>query len=158
MSHEVTTQERTTDPTAATISQLRLLRPLLSLAALQVWGTINIKQVELYPGIAHSSWPLRPLHSWVGLKPRQTCGSPSPTTTPPERDNRPQSVAKHRNGWWLRTAVTWTYLEEPDPVVTGPGVLGTDCVVAVNSALREVAAAHISELHTLLHRPCSRIW
>lgn len=126
------------------------------MAALQVWGTINIKQVELYPGIAHSSWPLRPLHSWVGLKPRQTCGSPSPTTTPPERDNRPQSVAKLRHGWWLRTAVRWTYLEEPDPVVTGPGVLGTDCVVAVNSALREVAAAHVSELHTLLHGPWSR--
>lgn len=44
-------------------------------------------------------------------------------------------------------------LEESDPVTTGPGVLGTDCVVAVNPALREVAAAHVPELHTLLHGP-----
>lgn len=79
------------------------------------------------------------------------CGSPSPTTTPPEKDNR--VLHSTEVGGDFVTAVTRTYLEEPDPVVTGPGVLGTDCVVAVNSALREVAAAHISELHTLLHGP-----
>lgn len=57
----------------------------------------------------------------------------------------------HINRRRLHLPVRLPNLEESDPVVTGPGVLGTDCVVAVNPALREVAAAHVPELHTLLH-------
>lgn len=59
----------------------------------------------------------------------------------------------HVNRRWLHLSVRLPNLEESDPVVTGPGVLGTDCVVAVNPALREVAAAHVPKLHTLLHGP-----
>lgn len=41
----------------------------------------------------------------------------------------------------------WAHLVEADPVLAGPGVLGRDGIVALHTALREVATTHIPELH-----------
>lgn len=45
------------------------------------------------------------------------------------------------------------YLKKPYPVITGPGVFGAHCVVAIDSAFRKVTAPHVSKLHwpSLVH-------
>lgn len=55
--------------------------------------------------------------------------------------------------WFLWQSLGSQYLEEPYPVIAGPVVLWAQCVVAIDSALREVTAAHVSKLHkaSLLH-------
>lgn len=60
----------------------------------------------------------------------------------------------------LETKVISCYLEESYPVVAGPVVLRAYCVVAINSALREVTAANVPKLHwpILIHGNTKQWW
>lgn len=68
-------------------------------------------------------------------------------TIPPEEENVHNVIFQLYKLCFVWLSLGEQYLEEPNPVTAGPVMQWAQRVVAIDSALREVTAAHVSELH-----------